>query len=143
MGQGNRVPARLIALVRGINVGRAKRVPMADLRELVEDLSYSDVRTLLNSGNVELLDIPRLTHQLQNLERRTSRAGKESVDHGPGGYDDLANSAAGALVTAAENRKRKLTWGRDLDAQRNRLPSASYLPHIVHSVVSPKKGEYR
>ena len=42
----------LIALLRGINVGKAKRVAMADLRKLVEKLGYTDVRTLLNSGNV-------------------------------------------------------------------------------------------
>ena len=41
-----------VALLRGINVGRAKRVAMADLRTLVEALGYSGVRTLLNSGNV-------------------------------------------------------------------------------------------
>lgn len=41
-----------VALLRGINVGRAKRVAMADLRALVEGLGYSDVRTLLNSGNI-------------------------------------------------------------------------------------------
>jgi len=41
-----------IALLRGINVGKAKRVAMADLKALVEDLGYRDVRTLLNSGNV-------------------------------------------------------------------------------------------
>ena len=41
-----------VALLRGINVGRAKRVAMADLRELVAGLGYGDVRTLLNSGNV-------------------------------------------------------------------------------------------
>ena len=41
-----------VALLRGINVGRAKRVAMADLRALVADLGYGDVRTLLNSGNV-------------------------------------------------------------------------------------------
>lgn len=41
-----------MALIRGINVGRAKRVAMADLKALVEDLGYSSVRTLLNSGNV-------------------------------------------------------------------------------------------
>jgi len=41
-----------VALLRGINVGRAKRVAMADLRALVEDLGYSHVRTVLNSGNV-------------------------------------------------------------------------------------------
>ncbi|HET7322375.1 MAG TPA: DUF1697 domain-containing protein [Longimicrobiaceae bacterium] len=43
---------RQVALLRGINVGRAKRVAMADLRALVEGLGYTDVRTLLNSGNV-------------------------------------------------------------------------------------------
>ncbi len=41
-----------VALLRGINVGRAKRVAMSDLRALVEDLGYGDVRTLLNSGNI-------------------------------------------------------------------------------------------
>jgi uncharacterized protein (DUF1697 family) len=43
---------KLVALLRGINVGKAKRVAMADLRALVESLGFSDVRTLLNSGNV-------------------------------------------------------------------------------------------
>jgi uncharacterized protein (DUF1697 family) len=40
-----------IALLRGINVGKAKRVPMAELRALLVDQGYSDVATLLNSGN--------------------------------------------------------------------------------------------
>jgi uncharacterized protein (DUF1697 family) len=46
------VSGRQAALLRGVNVGPAKRVAMADLRALVEDLGYTDVRTLLNSGNV-------------------------------------------------------------------------------------------
>lgn len=41
-----------IGLLRGINVGKAKRMPMAELRALVESLGYSGVKTLLNSGNV-------------------------------------------------------------------------------------------
>jgi hypothetical protein len=41
-----------IALLRGINVGRAKRIAMADLRGLFVDLGHKEVRTLLNSGNV-------------------------------------------------------------------------------------------
>lgn len=41
-----------VALIRGINVGKAKRVAMADLRALVDGLGYGDVRTVLNSGNV-------------------------------------------------------------------------------------------
>lgn len=44
--------SRHVALLRGINVGKAKRVAMADLRTLVEGLGYEDVATLLNSGNV-------------------------------------------------------------------------------------------
>jgi uncharacterized protein (DUF1697 family) len=41
-----------VALLRGINVGRAKRIAMADLRDLVESLGYERVSTALNSGNV-------------------------------------------------------------------------------------------
>ena len=41
-----------VALLRGINVGKAKRVAMADLRALVESLGYGDVKTILNSGNI-------------------------------------------------------------------------------------------
>lgn len=44
--------ANCIGLIRGINVGRAKRIAMADLRKLVLDLGHTQVRTLLNSGNV-------------------------------------------------------------------------------------------
>jgi uncharacterized protein (DUF1697 family) len=43
---------RQVALLRGINVGKAKRVAMADLRAAVESLGFGGVRTLLNSGNV-------------------------------------------------------------------------------------------
>lgn len=42
---------RYVALFRGINVGKAKRIAMADLRTLLGKLGYSDVATLLNSGN--------------------------------------------------------------------------------------------
>jgi uncharacterized protein (DUF1697 family) len=41
-----------VALLRGINVGNAKRVSMSALRECIEALGYKEVRTLLNSGNV-------------------------------------------------------------------------------------------
>jgi uncharacterized protein (DUF1697 family) len=43
--------ARLVTFLRGINVGGAKRVAMADLRALLEDLGYEDVATVLQSGN--------------------------------------------------------------------------------------------
>jgi uncharacterized protein (DUF1697 family) len=40
-----------IALLRAVNVGGIK-VSMADLKALLVDLGFEDVRTLLNSGNV-------------------------------------------------------------------------------------------
>lgn len=43
--------ARYVALLRGINVGGNKKVSMAQLRELMEQLGYTDVATLLQSGN--------------------------------------------------------------------------------------------
>ncbi len=46
------MPAIQIALLRGIDVGRAKRVSMANLRSFFESLGFKNVRTLLNSGNV-------------------------------------------------------------------------------------------
>ncbi|MFE7131371.1 DUF1697 domain-containing protein [Streptomyces sp. NPDC057638] len=39
------------ALLRGINVGGANKVPMPELRELLTELGHSSVRTHLNSGN--------------------------------------------------------------------------------------------
>ena len=60
---------------------------------------------ILNSGRVELLDHPRLATQLTGLERRTARSGKDSIDHAPGGHDDVANAVAGALMLAAFGRQ--------------------------------------
>ncbi|WP_433558046.1 DUF1697 domain-containing protein [Pseudonocardia xinjiangensis] len=45
---------RHVALLRGINVGRHKRIAMADLRALLTGLGYTDVRPHLNSGNAVL-----------------------------------------------------------------------------------------
>ncbi|MER7466470.1 DUF1697 domain-containing protein [Streptomyces sp. NPDC097981] len=39
------------ALLRGINVGGAKKVPMAELREVLAGLGHTDVQTYLQSGN--------------------------------------------------------------------------------------------
>ena len=42
---------RYVVLLRGINVGTRRRLAMADLRALLADAGYTDVKTLLNSGN--------------------------------------------------------------------------------------------
>ncbi|RUV08166.1 hypothetical protein EOA79_01475 [Mesorhizobium sp. M1A.F.Ca.IN.020.03.2.1] len=58
---------------------------------------YLDLLPALNNGSVDLLDNQRLVNQLVSLERRVARGGRESIDHPPGGHDDLANAAAGVL----------------------------------------------
>jgi uncharacterized protein (DUF1697 family) len=45
-----------VALLRGINLGPARRVPMGELRQRLADAGYEDVKTLLQSGNVVLSD---------------------------------------------------------------------------------------
>lgn len=100
---------------RGITY-RAAEKPKSEL--------YRDFGALLNSGQVELLDDPKLVAQLASLERRVSRNGKDSIDHPPGSHDDLANVVAGAVVHAtifapkqavaliqADTRWQKSRWG--------------------------------
>jgi uncharacterized protein (DUF1697 family) len=62
---------RCVALLRGINVGKAKAVAMADLRALLEGLGYTDVQTLLRSGNA-VFTAPRA--QPPKLERAIETA---------------------------------------------------------------------
>jgi hypothetical protein len=68
---------------------------------------YRDLLPLINSGNVQLINNPRLISQLCNLERRTARSGKDSIDHTKGAHDDISNAAALAIVSAS-NKKRGL-----------------------------------
>jgi uncharacterized protein (DUF1697 family) len=61
---------RYVALFRGINVGKAKRVAMADLRALLARLGFTDVRTLLNSGNAVFTADTLPTRRLATTIRR-------------------------------------------------------------------------
>jgi len=66
--------------------------------KLVKNDLYVSFLPLLNSQKTELLDNSRLVSQLVSLERRTSRGGRDSIDHPPNHHDDIANCVAGALV---------------------------------------------
>jgi hypothetical protein len=56
---------------------------------------YGDMLALLNSRRIQLLDHPHCLAQLTALERRTSRGGRDTIDHPPNAHDDVANAAAG------------------------------------------------
>lgn len=72
---------------------------------------FRDLLPMLNSRRVELLDHPKLISQLVGLERRTARSGRDSIDHAPGAHDDVANAAAGALLSALSAHKRRAFFG--------------------------------
>jgi hypothetical protein len=92
---------------------------------------YLNLLPLVNSGKVRLLGNKRLVMQLIGLERRTSRAGRDSVDHAPGGHDDLANAAAGALLSATTKKPTmrvgaigvdgRITWHDDEPREHSRV----------------------
>ena len=56
---------------------------------------YQSLLPLINSLRIDLLDNPKLINQLIGLERRKARGGRDSIDHGPGGHDDVCNAVAG------------------------------------------------
>jgi uncharacterized protein (DUF1697 family) len=56
-----------IALLRGVNVGGNKKVAMADLKAMVETLGFSEVKTLLQSGNVVFEADDRTDSELEVL----------------------------------------------------------------------------
>src|SRR3989338_470896 len=56
-----------IALLRGVNVGGNKKVAMADLKTMVEALGFTQVKTLLQSGNVGFEAGDRSDAELESL----------------------------------------------------------------------------
>jgi uncharacterized protein (DUF1697 family) len=70
---------RYVALFRGINVGKAKRIAMADLRSLLADLGFTEIQTLLNSGNAVFTG-PREAPDRLAARLRTTVAKKLGVD---------------------------------------------------------------
>jgi uncharacterized protein (DUF1697 family) len=72
---------RYVALFRGINVGKAKRIAMGDLRGLLDKLGYADVATLLNSGNAVFTGNaePPATHAARIREAVLKKLGVDAL----------------------------------------------------------------
>jgi hypothetical protein len=110
----------------------AKRGIKYEPSEDPKGILYLNLLPHINSGKVRLLGNKRLVTQLIGLERRTSRAGRDSIDHAPGGHDDVANAVAGALLAATAKKPKmrfgtidfaktgKVTW-HDAEPERPRL----------------------
>jgi hypothetical protein len=86
---------------RGIEY-RCSDKPKSDL--------FRDLLPLLNSARIVLPKSERLVNQLCGLERRVSRGGRDSIDHGRGSHDDLVNAVAGAATLLAADARRGEVW---------------------------------
>ena len=88
---------QFVVLLRGVNVGKGNRVPMASFRELLEAQGFSEVRTLLNSGNAVFRSAVRSAAG----HAKTIRAGlQESLGVG---VVVVVKSASEFLAVVAEN----------------------------------------
>lgn len=55
---------RFVVLLRGVNVGKRNKVPMAEFRAALEELGHGAVQTLLNSGNAVFSSTTRSSSRL-------------------------------------------------------------------------------
>ncbi|HEY6605062.1 MAG TPA: DUF1697 domain-containing protein, partial [Gaiellaceae bacterium] len=66
--------AQLIVLLRGVNIGPRNRVPMPELRELLTEAGFDDVRTYVQSGNIVLSSTKTPSQVSRAVEREIARA---------------------------------------------------------------------
>jgi hypothetical protein len=78
---------------------------------------YLDALPVFTSGRARLTDNRRLLTQLCALERRTTRTGRDLVNHPAGANDDLANAVCGA-ITAVTARPVPYLWDWRADIRR-------------------------
>jgi len=98
-----------VALLRGVNVGGNKKVPMATLRELAEELGWSDAQTYVQSGNLVFRArgaAPKLEAQLERAI--ASRLGFEVPVIVRSAEKWLEYAAGGAFVVAERERPKLL-----------------------------------
>jgi len=127
---------RQAALLRGINIGPSKRVSMAHLRELVAALGYTDVETLVQSGNVVFSGADRPARAAARIEEALLReTGLDVPVIGRTGAELAAIVRRDPLPGAADDPKRyhvvflsakpAAALARSVDPER-------YLPEAFH-----------
>jgi uncharacterized protein (DUF1697 family) len=123
---------RFVVLLRGVNVGKGNKVPMAGFRAALEDLGCTSVQTLLNSGNAVFSSASRSPVELATI-----------VNHNPIVPPESDNSRF--LVAFAMDRARlqELAALEPLLQPSERLAvteHAAYL-HCAGGLLESKAGE--
>jgi hypothetical protein len=119
----------------GIKYGRS---------ELTASALYLEALPIFTRGLVSIPDHARLVRELRLLERRSSRIGKDVVDHGPSGSDDYSNSLAGmlyALTGKTSSYISDLSWVGSPPADAPQ--PVSLFSHPALRPAAPRRGYYR
>lgn len=129
--------ARQIALLRGINVGGHKKVPMARLRELVEALGYRDVRTYVQSGNVVFTaphgPVPALERRLEQELGATFGFDVSVVVRSRDELAEVVRANPLRDVATEPSRHIVLFFAEDVDRERVAgLDVADFAPETFH-----------
>jgi hypothetical protein len=100
--------------------------------ELNRSEIYLEGLPLWSRGLVQIPNHPTLVRELRLLERRTARSGRDSVDHGPGGSDDYANSLFGALNLAVSGGRTLVMPDNEWGRVRTQMVAQPRRPSTVH-----------
>jgi len=128
---------RFIALLRGVNVGRGNRVPMAEFRGLLEALGYGEVQTLLNSGNAVFTGVAGAsgTHADRIRSKLSTRLKVDVLVIVKSAKELAAIEAGNALASAATDPSRLLVaFTPDAQALASLAPITSLVrpPEKMH-----------
>jgi uncharacterized protein (DUF1697 family) len=116
---------RNIALLRGINLGARRRVAMADLRALLEEQGFTDVRTVLASGNAVFTGTPSRAALEAALEERF----KMKIDVVLRTMDELREViAADPFGDQVDNPTRYFVVFLDREPELSRLEGEDFAP---------------
>lgn len=153
-----------IHLLRGINVGGHKKIPMAQLRICYEKLGLKNVRTYIQSGNVTFeSDQPIgndiLEKSIQNVTGFdvpamlfTDKEWREVVEHGPDIYDNTGKEIKKYITLLAgvpdpeklEQLREKLSAGEVLTSHSRALylyyPAELKKPFFTNTAVEKVLG---
>lgn len=122
-----------VALLRGINLGSRRRVAMADLRAWLTDLGYTDVRTVLQSGNAVFRTAKRPSTVRREVEAALAAGAGFPVDCVLRTAEELrAVVAADPFGDVATDPSRYLVSFLDAPGRWPDLDPAAYLPERVH-----------
>ena len=91
--------------------------------EMNRSQCYLEMLPLFMRQNLSIPNHPKLLRELRLLERRTSRMGKDIVDHGLQGSDDYCNALAVSLQCMASRIDLSCAWV-DGDLGETRTPTA-------------------